>query len=127
MRKTVEEKVEVKQEVTLKEAFALWKNVGKTTGKEYLSGNASKECGELAGAALVGFYNTNKENPKAPDIRICVKDGDKTIEVASLWENISKNEKRYLTGMTNEKEKLVGFYSKEENTNKPDIRVYFKD
>lgn len=128
MKKTVEkEEKQVKQETKLREAFVLWKNKSKK-GEEYLTGNTSDECGELAGAGVVAFYNSNKENPKAPDIRVYVKgENDKNIEVASLWENVSQNEKRYLTGSTNEKEKLVGFYTKDVINGRPDIRVYFKD
>ena len=115
---------EVKQEVQLKEAFVLWKKTAKS-GKDYLNGffingNGDKEF-------LTGFFNTNKKNPKEPDIRVytSVAEGEESVEVAGLWENISKNEKRYLTGMTNEKEKLVAFYGKNEKA--PYIRAYYKD
>lgn len=114
-------KEEVKQEVKLAEAFALWKNTSKA-GTEYLKGY------DLHKNKLVGFFNGNKKNPKEPDVRVYSIDaeGNQEKEVASLWENISKNEKKYLTGSTDEKEKLVGFYSnKDEKT--PYIRVYFKE
>ena len=119
-----EEKQERKE---MKEVFVLWKNTGKS-GLEYLSGNAGKDAGDLAGAAVSGFFNSKKENPKQPDIKLYIKGEDnKNVEVAALWERITKNEKRILTGMTNEKEALVGFYGKEENEKAPYIKVYFQE
>lgn len=107
---------EVKQEVKLTEAFALWKNKSKAE-KDYLSGY------DLHKNKLVGFFNTNKKNPKEPDIRVYLGNQDK--EVASLWDNISENNKRYLTGTTDEKEKLVAFYGTKEKA--PYIKAYFKE
>ncbi len=111
---------EVKQEVKLTEAFALWKNKSKA-GKDYLSGY------DLHKNKLVGFFNTNKKNPKEPDVRVYSvnAEGNQDKEVASLWDYISKNEKRYLTGTTDEKEKLVAFYGKQEKA--PYIKAYFKE
>lgn len=117
-------KKEVKQEVQLKEAFVLWKKTAKS-GKDYLNGFFVNEDGNKE--YLTGFFNTNKKNPKEPDIRVytSVAEGEESVEVASLWEYISKNEKRYLSGMTNEKEKLVAFYGKTEKA--PYIRAYFRE
>lgn len=123
MRTVKEEtKKEVKQEVKLAEAFVLWKNKSKS-GLDYLKGS------DLHKNKLVAYFNTNKKNPKEPDIRVYSIDaeGNQDKEVASLWEYISKNEKRYLTGSTDEKEKLVAFYSKEEDDKKPYVRAYFKE
>lgn len=108
----------------LTEAFVLWENKSKA-GRKYLSGTTSEEVDYLD---LVGYYNTNKKNPKEPDIRIYVSDKDgKQEEVCSLWENISKNETRYLTGTTNENEKIIAFYNNvEEHPNRPYIRAYYK-
>ena len=119
----VVEKGEVK-EFKLPEAFVLWANTSKA-GMKYLSGNTSEELH----TKLVGFYNTNKKNPKEPDIRIYDIDseGNQGNEVCSLWENISKNETRYLTGSTNEQEKIIAFYNNvEENPSRPYIRAYYK-
>lgn len=127
MKATVkkDDKKELKKE--LKQAFVLWKSTSKN-GLEYLSGNTSEHCGELAAASVTGFFNSKKENPKAPDIKIYVKDEDnKNVEVAALWEKVTKNEKRILTGLTNEKEKLVGFYSKSDKENAPYLNIYFED
>ena len=120
--KTVEKGEERKFDLT--EAFVLWENTSKA-GMKYLSGNTSEE---LDSTKLVGFYNTNKKNPKEPDIRIYDIDseGNQGNEVCCLWENISKNEKRYLTGTTNEQEKIIAFYNGEENTIRPKIRAYYK-
>ena len=123
--KEVVEKGEVKKEFKLTEAFVLWKNESKNN-VEYLSGRLSDEGSNVK---LVGYFNARKKNPKEPDIRIydIDSDGSQGIEVCSLWENIGKNEKRYLTGITNDKERLVAFYNNmEENPNRPYIRAYYK-
>ena len=123
--KEVVEKGEVKKEFNLTEAFVLWKNKSKNN-VEYLSGKLSDEGSNVK---LVGYFNTRKKNPKGPDIRIydIDSDGSQGIEVCSLWENISKGEKRYLTGTTNDQEKIIAFYNNlEENPNRPYIRAYYK-
>lgn len=123
----VEKKEEVKQEFTLKEAFVLWKRKAKS-GVDYLSGYAVDENGNKT--YLNGFFNSKKENPKAPDIRVmtATNEGEESVEVAILWENLSKDEtKRYLTGTTNDHEKLVCFYGKEHQEMRPYIRAYYKE
>lgn len=124
MRKTIE-KQEVKQEFNLKEAFVLWRNKAKS-GDYYLSGFTSEECGSQK---LVGYFVGNKKNPKEPDVRVYTLDaeGKQDKEVASIWENISKNDVRYLTGVTDDKEKLVCFYGKENEEKRPYIRAYFRE
>lgn len=112
------------KEFNLTEAFVLWLNTSKN-GVEYLSGYLADK-GEVK---IVGYFNARKKNPKEPDIRIyeIEADGSQGLELCSLWENIGKNEKRYLTGMTNDKERLVAFYNNiEENPNRPYIRAYYK-
>lgn len=110
----------------LTEAFVLWKNKSKK-GEKYLSGYTALDEKENS-VKLVGFYNTNKKNPKEPDIRIYDIDseGNQGNEVCSLWENISKNENRYLTGTTNDNEKIIAFYTKEVINDRPDIKAYYK-
>lgn len=107
----------------LTEAFALWLHKSKANN-EYLSGLTTSENGDVR---LVGYFNTNKKNPKEPDIRVYSlnDEGNQDIEVADLWENISKQETRYLSGTTNDKEKLVGFYGDKKEEKRPYIRVYF--
>lgn len=124
MKKVVEKEVkEERKEFDLEEAFVLWRNETKSK-KHILKGYTSEALGR---AALVGFYNTNKKNPKEPDIRVClVEDNKAGKEVASLWENVSPKEVRYLTGVTDEKEKLVCFYGDEHKEARPYIRAYFR-
>lgn len=116
----VSEAVEIKTE--LEETFALWEKVAKS-GKKYLTG----KCEDLK---LIGFYNEEKKNEKEPDIRIYTIENEEISkeEVASLWKNISKNGKYYLSGTDNENKKLIGFYNENfvEYPNRPIIRVYFK-
>lgn len=121
------ENKEVVNEFTLKEAFVLWKKKAKS-GNEYLNGFLVDEEGNKV--FLNGFFNSNKKNPKEPDIRIVtsVDEGEESIEVASLWENVSEGKgTRYLTGSTNDKEKLVAFYGKEHQEKRPYIRAYYKE
>lgn len=108
----------------LKECLVLWKTKAKT-GLDYLTGKTSEENS----SKLAAYYNSNKKNPNEPDIRVYAKvEGEKDVEVASLWENIGKTDKRYFTGKTNEDEKLVGFYNEFKKEDKhPDIRVYYKE
>ena len=129
-KKEVETIVEDKQTTNskpfeLEEAFVLWRNKSKKGGL-YLSGQTSED---LDPVKLIGFFNSNKENPKAPDIRIYTVDteGKQDKEVCSLWENISKNNTRYLTGITDEKEKVIAFYGDESNESRPYIKAYYKD
>lgn len=130
MRKTIEKETktvakEVKTEFTLTEAFVLWRNQAKS-GAFYLSGNTSEEAGNMK---LVGYFNTNKKNPKEPDVRVYSIDneGKQDKEVCSLWENVSKNgETRYLTGLTDDKEKIVAFYGDKHKEARPYIRAYFQ-
>ena len=125
MKKTVAETKEEKREFTLDEAFILWRNESKNN-VNYLSGFTSEKLGK---AKLIGYFNTMKKNPKEPDIRIydLDKDGKQNKEVADLWETVSPKEKRYLTGSTDEKEKLVAFYGDEHQEKRPYIRAYFQD
>lgn len=110
----------------LKESFVLWKNIS-SKQNEYLSGIATDDPSNTF--KLIGYFNTNKKNPKEPDIRIYSlnDEGKQDSEVASLWESISKNNNRYLTGTTNEKEKLIAFYGNSEDEKRPYIRAYYKN
>ena len=121
MRTTIEKQPKQKQKLT--EAFALWRNKAQS-GEYYLSGyaNGNKEF------KLLGYFNPNKNNPKEPDVRVYSLDsnGKRDKEVASLWENLDRNEERYLTGTTDEKEKIVAWYGKENEEKRPYIRAYYK-
>lgn len=120
--KSSAKKEETKQEVKLQEAFVMWKQKAKS-GMEYLKGQ------DFNKNKLVGFYNTNKKNPKEPDIRIYSvnAEGNQDKEVADLWDRESSKGIRYLTGSTDEKEKIVAFYNKNDNEKQPHIRAYFKE
>lgn len=130
MRKQTEEKEIKKEEVertfNLEEAFVLWKNKAKS-GEDYLKGKTALDKKEDF-IELVGYFNSRKKNPKEPDIRIYSLDseGHQEKEVCSLWENISKNEKRYLTGATDDQEKIVAFYNDKEVEKRPYIRAYYR-
>lgn len=133
MRKTIE-KEEVKQEVkevektqefNLDEAFVLWRNTTKK-GNHILKGH------DLHKNKLIGFFNTKKTNPNQPDIQVyelLEKDGKEEAgnKVCSLWDTTSKKDTQYLTGSTDENEKVVAYYGDEKNEKRPYIRAYFKE
>lgn len=124
---TKTETKEVVNNFNLKEAFVLWKKTGKS-GVDYLDGYTVDENGNKT--FLKGFFNTNKENPKQPDITVktSVNEGEQSVEVASLWSNVSETKgTKYLTGSTNDKEKLVAFYGKENQEARPYIKAYYKE
>ena len=77
------------------------------------------------------FYNEEKTNDKQPDIQLYQEDKKGNIgdKVVSLWKNESKEGKEYLTGTTNENEKIVAFFGKEKNPESkiPYITGYFKE
>ena len=116
-----ETKTEEKQEFDLQELCVLWLNEGKN-GYRYLSGY------DLNKHRLVGFFN-KKENEKQPTLRIYGVDekGTLTDELITLWESESKKEKIYLSGVTNENEKVIGFYGNEKEKKQPYVRCYLKD
>lgn len=123
MRTTVKKEKEVKkkeEKQELKECFVLWKQKSKN-GLDYLTGyvNESK-------VKLVAYFNSKKKNPNEPDLRVYLSDDNKT-EIASLWDNVSEEKgTRYMTGKTNEEEKIVAFYDNEEKENRPYLKCYFK-
>lgn len=109
----------------LTESFALWLNKSKA-GNEYLTGRLNEKLGS---GKLVGYFNTNKKNPKEPDIRIYTLDTENKNdkEIADLWDSVSETTgNEYLTGTSDEQERLIGFYG-EKNAKTPYIRVYFKN
>lgn len=125
MKTTVKKDVENKEEVKekLKGCFALWKHTSKN-GLEYLSGYTEGKETEL-----VGYFNTKKNNPNEPDIRVYLSTDKKEdrVEVASLWSSVSEVKgTKYFTGKTNENEKIVAFYGDETNEKAPYISCYFK-
>lgn len=112
-------KQEVKKEYA-KELFSLWEKTSKK-GEKYLENKLLK-----------GFYNTNKKNPKEPDLRIhkVEVNGDLGGEYASIWCNVSKAGNKYLAGHINDekKTKLIGFINKETKDGKlPKVRIYTQE
>lgn len=110
----------------LKSAFALWVKQSEK-GNQFYTGKTED------GTQLIAFVNSNKKNPNQPDISVYenIKGEDGkytkgTEEIATLWSNISDAGKRFLSGSTNEDEKLVGFYGELTDEKRPYIRVYYK-
>lgn len=112
-----------KKEFKLEQVLVLWKHKSKKTGNEFFSGYYVKNEGQEQ-EELVGFYNTDKKNPKEPDLRI-YKSDDTKKEFISLWVNASANGRQYLTGKFKGK-RIVGFINKGGNK-APYISVYYSD
>lgn len=111
------------KEFAMKQVFALWKNTSKE-GKAYFSGKYDE-------VEVRGFYNGKKQNPKEPDVRIYVVDANKNLskdELCSLWCNVSKNGKKYLSGKING-QKVIGFINAtaNEENKKPYISLYWSE
>ena len=102
-------KTEQKKEMKMEQVFALWKQTSKG-GNEYFTGSDGK-------TKLVAFYNGKKKNPKEPDLRVYAVDKDgkaEEKELVSLWCNVSKSGKKFLTGKLEDK-RLVGFINEKAN------------
>ena len=116
-----ETKTEEKEKFDLKECATLWLNTSKE-GNVYYSGY------DFNHNRIIGF-NNKKTNEKQPIIRIYgVDEEGKTTkeEIITLWATIFKTSgKSGLSGYTNEKENLIGFYGDEKDTKRPYIRIYF--
>lgn len=126
--KTTTKKVETKKEEVkkdMKEICILWEH---TTDSDvtYLSGNLSEELGYKK---LIAFYNFPKQNEKAPDINVFTLDDEnkRDAKVISLWNQTSKQGIKYLSGLTNENENVVGFFNSSDDTKQPKIKVYLKE
>lgn len=114
---------ETKKEFNMEQAFAMWKQKSKS-GTDYFTGTAFDK------KKLVGFYNGKKKNPKEPDIRIYGIDGEgkaESEEFVSLWVNVSKSGKKYLSGKL-DKKKIVGFINdKSKNAKAPYFSCYYSE
>ena len=107
---------------TLTPVFALWKKADKN-GKPYFSGKTEN------GTFLTAFLNGNKKNPKEPDVRVCTQDQNHNLskdEYVSLWANVSKSGKKYLTGKIGDK-RVVGFINDKAEGNRPYVSVYYSE
>ena len=114
--KTVE-----KQEFKMKEVFALWKKESKN-GTPYFSGKTEE------GAYITGFFNTNKKNPKEPDLRVYLNtdDGIEKDPLISMWCNVAKSGRKYLTGKLGDL-RIVGFISDGKNDKAPYVKCYVSE
>lgn len=125
-KKEVKKEEKEVKEFNLKEAFVLWNHESKA-GSDYLTGYISED----KDSNLIAFYNTNKKNANEPDIRVYLSSNDEKekalTSVCSLWENIGKNNKRYLSGTTDENERIVAFYNDKSQDKRPYIRAYYKE
>ena len=111
-------KVGDKKEFTMNQVFAMWSKKSKNGSTFFTGQNES-------GNRLVGFFNGKKQNPKEPDVRIYKVDQEGKAEkeaYCSLWLNVSKNEKNYLTGKV-DGVRVVGFINS--NQEPGDKRPYF--
>ena len=96
----------------MKEKFAMWLKKNEK-GTQFLSGRTPD------GLRLIGFFNGKKKNPKEPDVRIYEVDKDgkrKDEELCSLWVNVSKNDKKYLSGKIGDM-RIVGFINEKAEPN----------
>lgn len=115
---------ETKKEFKMKDVFTMWLYTSKNNKGMYLSGR------DVTGQKLVGFFNGKKNNPKEPDVRIyaCTEDGISKEEYISLWCNVSKNGKKFLSGKMGGT-RVVGFISSraEADGTIPYFTVYFSE
>lgn len=102
--------------------FALWKKTGKN-GTHYFSGKTE------TGTFLTAFFNGQKKNPKEPDVRVYTQDKDHNLskeEYVSLWVNVAKSGRKYLTGKIGDK-RVVGFINDKAEGNRPYVSVYWSE
>lgn len=98
------------------EIIALCRKTSKA-GKPYFSGK------DTTGVELIGFYNINKGNNKAPVLRVYKRD-DINKEVLAMWLNTSKSGLKYLSGKYNGKRVVCFINDKPKNEKAPYIRIY---
>lgn len=119
MRTTKEVKTEEKFD--LQEAFVLWRKESK--GIVYYTGY------DLNKNKMVCFENKNKKNEKEADFRIYYVNEEGKKEDKSccgLWYSESKKGNKYLSGKTNEDEKIIAFLGDELKDKRPFITAYFR-
>ena len=122
-KKTTQTQEQTKK-ATLEQVFALWRRTSKA-GKSYFTGKVT--IGEN-GKQLRAFFNTDKKNPKEPDLLIYEYTDNKISkeEFCSMWCNATNNGKKYLTGKLGEK-RIVGFIYNGDNEKAPYLSVYYSD
>ena len=109
----------------LRECIVLWKKE-----RSHLTFYSGKTVGDIV-HNVVAFITKNKKEKKQPDLNIYLSsenNDDELTSVATLWLHESKNGKKYYSGYTNDKEKIIGFFiPNTQNGKYPSIRVYYKD
>ena len=103
--------------------FALWKKTAKDGKTTYFSGKTE------TGTFLTAFFNGQKKNPKEPDVRVYTQDKDHNLskeEYVSLWVNVAKSGRKYLTGKIGDK-RVVGFINDKSEGNHPYVSVYYSE
>lgn len=113
-----------KTEMKMEQVAALWLRKSKA-GKMFLTGSTAEK------ESLVGFINGKKNNPKEPDIRLYKLDAEgkaQKDEWLSVWSNVSKNDKKYLSGKL-DGVRIVGFINKQNgvDSKRPYITLYKSD
>ena len=106
--KTTKTTEEVKEKFDLQEAFVLWRKESK--GTTYFTGF------DLNKNKMVAFENVKKKNDKEADFRVYYEDKEGKREERSccgLWYSESKKGNKFLTGKTNEDEKIIAFIGDE--------------
>ena len=119
--KTTKTTEEVKEKFDLQEAFVLWRKESK--GTTYFTGF------DLNKNKMVAFENVKKKNDKEADFRVYYEDKEGKREERSccgLWYSESKKGNKFLTGKTNEDEKIIAFIGDENQEKRPYIRAYFR-
>lgn len=106
----------------MEKAITLWKNTSKLNGNVYLKGY------DLNKNEVIGFFETSKKNEKQPDLKIyTVKDKKADKEICALWIRESKDKKEYFSGLTDDKESVVGFINEKATEKIPYLNVYFSE
>ena len=119
--KTTNKEINKEEKFDLQEAFVLWRNESKNT--VYYTGY------DLNKNKMVCFENTNKRNDKEPDFRVYYQNAEGKREEKSccgLWYSESKKGNKFLTGKTNEEEKIIAFLGDVNKEKRPYITAYFK-
>ena len=103
---------EQKKQFNMEQVMTMWLKKGKS-GTMFVTGV------DAAGSKIIGFFNGKKQNPKEPDVRIYYLDENgkaEQEEYTSLWMNVSKNDKKYLSGKIGT-QKVVGFINNKAKAN----------
>lgn len=117
-----------KTDNTMNQCFSLWRMKSKKGGY-YFSGKIAESQEKI-----VAFYNTNKKNPKEPDIRVYASDNTE-ICICSMWCNVSERTgKKYMSGIIKPVEdapeiRVVGFINEKATpkNKQPYLNVYYQE